>query len=106
MLGNGQGIKTMARELFWYCIVLAVNIVYYAGYFQLRISVHAPLQVLPDSIRGVVLGLASRVVKSVGNKFGPESEDENFGALCVMFGSPSFGFPYAIGRLFSRVSVK
>ena len=46
------------------------------------------------------------MVKSVGNKFGPESEDENFGALCVMFGSPSFGFPYAIGRLFSRVSVK
>ena len=53
-----------------------------------------------------MLGLASRVVKSVGNKSGDQSEGENFGALCVTFGSPSFGFPYALGRLFNRVSVK
>ena len=49
-----------------------------------------PFQVLPDSIRGAVLGFASRA-------------EENGGALCISFGSPSLGFTDALGRVFSRV---
>lgn len=51
---------------------------------------NSSLQVLPDSIRGAVLGFASRALK-------------NEGAICVLFGSPSMGFTDALGRIFSQV---
>lgn len=48
------------------------------------------MQILPDSIRGAVLGLTA---------YAPS----NIGAIFVSFGSPSVGFANALGRVFDRV---
>ena len=48
-------------------------------------------QVVPDTIRGTILGFAARA-------------PQNCGALCVQFDSSSMGLPYLLARAFQRVS--
>ena len=48
------------------------------------------MQVLPNSLRGAVLGYASLAMS-------------NEGALCITFGSPSPSFADALGRIFFKV---
>ena len=45
---------------------------------------------VPDIIRGAILGFAARAPK-------------NSGALCVQFDSSSMGLPYLLARAFQRV---
>ena len=62
-------------------------------------------QLLPPSIRGVVMGLSARCV---GSKIHPHASDFPdrllSGALCIVFDSESVGFVGALARVFRRVS--
>ena len=63
-----------------------------------------PVQSLPHSVRGVVLGFAARVLGSVERREQDRVVRSLAGALCVGFDSESLGFAGALARVFTRVS--
>ena len=65
-----------------------------------------PIQLLPPTIRGAVLGLSARCIGSKIEPPPPRLQEKLLcGALCFVFDSESIGFAGALARVFQRVGV-